>query len=79
MTDTLQTRRHVQIGGLWHDTKKGGEPCLSGELTLPDGTKIKIKVWKNIYKNEGNKQPDFKIWTPEDTPPDDGFPSEDPF
>lgn len=80
MTDTLQQRRHKQIGALWAGKTRGGDLSYSGEIILADGTKLPIQVWKNAYKNESNKQPDLKIWTPDIEPlPDDSFPTDDPF
>jgi len=50
------------IGGLWLKDGKNGK-YFSGEIEL-FGTKTHIFIFKNIYKEEGSKQPDYRIVLP---------------
>lgn len=47
----------VEISGLWASKDKKGNLMFSGTLGL-----VQILVFKNIYKKEGSKEPDFKIY-----------------
>lgn len=55
------------IGGLWkRETKtEPKKSYLSGEITL-NGQKAFIRVFKNDYKKEGEKTPDYKIYQNEE-------------
>jgi hypothetical protein len=44
----------IQVGGLWKNTSANGEMYLQGKL----GPNVRILIFKNKYKTEGN-QPDY--------------------
>ena len=48
------------IGSLWRHKTSQGKAYLSGELEI-DGTKHKVVVFKNDYK-EQEKHPDYRIY-----------------
>jgi hypothetical protein len=51
------------IGGLWlKDGKKG--KFMSGQISLPDGKKLDIVVFKND-KGDNPKRPDYRIYPSE--------------
>lgn len=78
-----------KIGALWLKEQRGGGMHQTGEIDLPDGTKVPIIVFKNGYKTATNRQPDHIIYVREDQPQsqptrqdfdqshDDGAPSAD--
>ncbi len=47
------------IGALWIQTGEKGE-YWTGNITLSDGTKQNVIVFKNSYKKDN--QPDFRIY-----------------
>jgi len=50
-----------KIGGLWLSSSTNQKaPFAKGEIEV-DGKKIKIIVWKNSYKQSGDKKPDYQI------------------
>ncbi len=50
-----------KIGGLWLSSSTNQKaPFAKGEIEL-NGKKIKIIVWKNSYKQAGDKKPDYQI------------------
>lgn len=49
-----------KLGALWKRTTKAGKVLLSGVLEQ-DGTKTKVVIWPNDYKQRTN-QPDFIIY-----------------
>jgi uncharacterized protein (DUF736 family) len=49
------------IGALWVGKSQKGKMFLSGNIELVEGEKIKIIVFKNERKEEGSKQPDYRI------------------
>lgn len=48
-----------KIGALWIN-EKNGKKYMSGDVTI-DGQQVRIVVFKNTYKEEGTKQPDYNI------------------
>jgi len=51
----------TKIGSLWLSTSQNPKaPFAKGEIEL-NGKKIKIIVWKNSYKQAGDKKPDYRI------------------
>lgn len=66
----------MQIGALWLG-EKDGKKFFTGELDLVT-TKIKVGVFKNENKEEGSKQPDYRIVKLEDRKQDAASES-DPF
>lgn len=57
-----------KIGALWLKEQRGGGMRMTGEVELPDGTKLPIIVFKNSYKTDVNRQPDQIIYLREDRP-----------
>jgi len=55
------------IGGLWLKDGKNGK-YFSGEIEL-FGTKQHIFIFKNMYKEEGSNQPDYRILLPKEDAP----------
>lgn len=56
---------NLQIGSLWTGKDKNDNTYLSGEINLIF-TKLRIGVFKNTNKEEGSKQPDFRVVILED-------------
>lgn len=51
------------IGALWiQKSQKNGKTFLSGNIKLEEGEKIKVIVFRNDRKEEGSKQPDYRIF-----------------
>jgi len=49
------------IGGLWLSSSTNPKaPFAKGKIEV-DGKKIRIVVWKNSYKQSGDKKPDYQI------------------
>lgn len=57
------------IGVLWKPKDPESKVLLSGQVDLPDGTKLRVKMMKNNFK-EKETQPDYKLFT--DVPLDEG-------
>lgn len=52
--------KYKNTGGLWINKDKNGEEYLNGSFN--DGDKlIKIKIYKNPFKKDGDKSPDYRI------------------
>ena len=51
--------KRESIGALWKKQLKSGE-LLTGTIEV-NGTKVKIAVWPNKYKQE-DKHPDYRIF-----------------
>ena len=74
-----------RIGALWRPkTENPKAPALKGNIDV-DGKKIQIVVWKNRYKEENPKRPDFIIEIDHNKRPDatgsaqNGFEDDIPF
>ena len=51
----------TKIGSLWLSASQNPKaPFAKGEIEV-DGKKIRIVVWKNSYKQAGDKKPDYQI------------------
>ena len=57
----------MQIGSEWSGKDKNGNPHLSGEIDLVT-SKIRIGIFKNTNKQEGSKQPDYRVVKLDDMP-----------
>ena len=54
-------KNDTKIGGLWLSTSQNPKaPFAKGEIEV-DGKKIRIVLWKNSYKQDGDKKPDYQI------------------
>ncbi len=60
------------IGALWRRENKNGDEFFSGVLDNEDGTKTKIVVFKNGYKNK-DTQPDYMVLRSKDKQDDFNF------
>jgi len=50
-----------KIGGLWLSSSTNPKaPFAKGEIEV-DGKKIRFVLWKNSYKQAGDKKPDYQI------------------
>lgn len=49
------------IGALWIHDKQDGSKYLSGNIDV-DGRKVEIVIFKNTFKKEGEKTPDYRIF-----------------
>ena len=47
----------VKLTGLWQNQSKNGENYLSGNLGG-----ARVMIFKNKYKREGSKDPDFNLF-----------------
>lgn len=47
----------IEISGLWANKTKNGDLMFSGTLGL-----VQILIFKNKYKKEGSKEPDFRLY-----------------
>jgi len=57
----------MQLGSLWIGEDKNGNKYFSGELDLIT-TKVRVGIFKNTNKEEGSKQPDYRIVKLEERP-----------
>jgi hypothetical protein len=57
-----------KIGALWLKEQRGGGMHQTGEIDLPDGTKVPIIVFRNGFKTATNRQPDHIIYIREEQP-----------
>lgn len=56
----MSNNKYKNTGGLWINKDKNGEEYLSGSFN--DGDKlIRIKVYKNPFKKDGDRSPDYRI------------------
>jgi len=54
-------KNDTKIGGLWMSSSTNPKaPFAKGEIEVK-GEKIRIVVWKNSYKQAGDKKPDYQI------------------
>jgi uncharacterized protein (DUF736 family) len=64
-----------KIGAAWVKTSKKGDKFFSGQVEI-GGVKTQFVMFKNSYKEEGTKQPDWTIYKSE---PMEGAKKEDIF
>jgi uncharacterized protein (DUF736 family) len=50
------------IGALWSQKSQNGKMFLSGNIELEEGKIAKIIVFQNDRKEQGSKQPDYRIF-----------------
>jgi hypothetical protein len=54
--------KETRIGALWAPSKEGETmPLGNGNVIMPNGEKLYITVWRNRWKQPGEKSPDFYI------------------
>lgn len=64
-----------RIGALWRpNTQNGKAPVAKGSIEI-NGQKIPVVVWRNRWKKEGERTPDFYI--ERDTPRDQSAPRQE--
>lgn len=51
-----------EAGAFWIKTSKTGTQFLTGKIKSKSGEEISVMVFKNKYKEEGSKQPDYRIY-----------------
>lgn len=56
----MEQKKNESIGALWENEGKNGTKYLSGNVEI-DGKKHPIVVFKNTYKQPGEKSPDWRI------------------
>ena len=50
-----------KIGALWIKQSRGGAEFMSGEVEV-DGVKHRVTVFRNSYKTDANRQPDYHVF-----------------
>jgi len=60
-----------KIGAAWVKTSKKGDKFFSGQFELGD-VKTQFVMFKNSYKEEGSKQPDWVMYKSEPRANDPG-------
>ena len=50
----------IQLCGLWLNTSKEGKSYFSGNIG-----NARIVIFKNTFKEEGSKEPDYKLYIDE--------------
>ena len=50
-----------KIGALWIKQSRGGAEFMSGEVEI-DGVKQRVTVFRNGYKTDANRQPDYHVF-----------------
>jgi hypothetical protein len=54
--------KETRIGALWTpESKSDKAPLAKGNILLPNGEKMAIVIWKNIWKQDGERTPDYYI------------------
>jgi uncharacterized protein (DUF736 family) len=53
------------IGGLWLNTDKNGKKYMSGAIKI-DGVDRRVVIFKNDFKQPGEKSPDYKVYPQEE-------------
>ena len=63
MTDKKENTEwdNREVGALWVNAKSGGDKYLTGHIKVGD-TKEKVIVFKNKFKEENEKAPDFRVY-----------------
>ena len=59
----MSDQKKQSIGGLWINTSAKGDEYLSGDI---EGRKVII--FKNTWKKEGEKTPDWRIYEKDEMP-----------
>lgn len=53
--------KEKSVGGLWVNEREGKGKWLSIQIEL-DGEKYKLVAFKNSYKQDNEKQPDYRVF-----------------
>lgn len=49
-----------EVGALW-EGRPGSALAYSGEVTMPGGAKYRLVIFKNKYKQPGDKKPALRV------------------
>ena len=60
--DTNEKPKLEEAGAFWIKTSKAGVQFLTGKVKSKSGEEISIMVFKNKYKEEGSRQPDYRVY-----------------
>lgn len=60
--ETNEKPKLEEAGAFWIKTSKTGTQFLTGKIKSKSGEEISVMVFKNKYKEEGSKQPDYRIY-----------------
>ena len=55
------TTANDNIGALWVSEDAQGNKYFSGSIDMPDGTRQKVVIFKNTFKQPGESSPDWRI------------------
>jgi len=58
----------VRVMGLWENSDRRGNKYLSGNLTQS----VRVMVFRNNYKQEGGRDPDYIVYISQRTPDERG-------
>lgn len=72
MENNNTSMKENEAGAFWMRKSKAGLQYLSGKITSKSGEAISLMVFKNKYKVEGSKQPDYRAYF--ETPREDASP-----
>lgn len=53
--------REDELGALWLKDSQAGKKYMSGKITVA-GETVPVVVFKNDYKKEGERTPDYRIY-----------------
>lgn len=59
-----ETTSKQSIGGVWVKESRNGDRFISLQVEI-NGQKVNLVGFKNKYKEEGGKQPDYKLFISE--------------
>jgi len=71
MADTTQQDAKsglVRVMGLWENSDRRGNKYLSGNLTQS----VRVMIFRNSYKQEGGRDPDYIVYISQRTPDERG-------
>jgi uncharacterized protein (DUF736 family) len=60
--DTNEKPKLEEAGAFWIKTSKTGTQFLTGKVKSKTGEEISVMVFKNKYKEEGSRQPDYRVY-----------------
>jgi outer membrane protein assembly factor BamE (lipoprotein component of BamABCDE complex) len=69
--ETNEKTKLEEAGAFWIKTSKAGTQFLTGKIKSKSGEEINVMVFKNKYKEEGSKQPDYRIYFDNNAPKTD--------
>jgi hypothetical protein len=82
----IMESKEKSVGAFWLKTGKNGKKFMSGSLNIKeiaeqtqDIEKVSVIMFKNTYKQEGDKSPDYKLFLskPKDESAKLGLPPEE--